>query len=110
MLGRIRSGLLIFFAVFHQEMAEQQRYFRSAFSQRRNMNRENIQTVIKVFAETARAHRFFYVHIRSREHSYINVHHCASTEPGVLPVLQNVQKLSLKVWTHLRNFIEKDCP
>src|ERR1700726_4183066 len=89
-------------------MPEQQRYFRGAFAQRRNMNGENVQTVIKIFTETSRAHSFFHIHVRSSEHSHIHIHHRARTKAGILAVLKNVKKLALKMRTHLRDFIEKD--
>src|ERR1700693_623697 len=74
------------------------------------MNRENVQTVIEVLTEAAGAHGFFHIHVGGREHSHIHVYYSTSTEPRILTVLQNVQKLGLKMRTHLRDFVEKDCP
>src|ERR1700684_4312773 len=89
-------------------MAEQQRNFRGAFAQRWNMNRENIQTVIQVFTKAAGTHGFFHIHISSCQHSHVYIYHRASPEAGVWTILQNVQKLGLKMRTHLRDFIQKD--
>ena len=108
MLRRLGSRLLIFLAVFDQKMAEQQRNFRGALAQRRNVDRKHVQAVIKVLAETAGAHRFLHVHVRGGQNAHVHVDHGARAQPRILAVLQDVQKFCLQVRAHLRDFVEKD--
>src|SRR5580698_8526154 len=89
-------------------MAEQQRDFGGALAQRRNENRENIETIVEVFAEAAGLHGFLNVHVGGGENAHVCFDHVASTEARVLMILEDVEKLGLEVRAHLGDFVEED--
>src|SRR5580698_3841587 len=89
-------------------MAEQQRDFGGALAQRRNENRENIETIVEVFAEAAGLHGFLNVHDGGGENAIVFFDHVTTTETRVLMILEDVEKLGLEVRAHLGDFVEED--
>ena len=104
-------GLLKFLAVLLQKMLEEQRNFRRALAKRWNVDREHVQAVIEIFAESSGLHGFLHGHIRRRKNAHIHGDHAAPAQSRILIVLQHVQQLRLKVRAHLRDFVEeRSCP
>ena len=76
-------------------MPEQQRDLRGAFAQRRHHDRQYIQPVIEVFAETSILHRFLHIHVRGCQYAHIGIDQVPSAKSRILVILQHVQQLRL---------------
>ena len=108
MLRRIGGFLLEFFAVFIQEMAEEQWNFRRSLTQRRHVDRQHVQSVIEVLAQAARFHGLLNFDVRGGKHAHVDSDHVTPAEARVLMILQNVQQLGLEMRAHLGDFVEEN--
>ena len=108
MLRRIGGFLLEFFAIFIQEMAEEQRNFRRSFTQGRHVDRQHVQSVIEVLAQAARFHGLLNFDVGGGKHAHVDSDHVTPAEARVLMILQNVQQLGLEMRAHLGDFVEEN--
>src|ERR1700744_5509890 len=76
-------------AVLVEEVAEQQRDFRGALAQWRNENRENVETVVEIFAEAAGLHGFLDGDVGGGENGAGGFDHVASAKARILVILQD---------------------
>ena len=110
MLGRRLPGFAVFLAVLLQEMLKQQRNFRRALPEWRNVDGQYVQPVIQILAETSRFHGFVHFHVGRRQHAHIRLYHVPPAQPGILMILQNVQQFGLQMRAHFRNFVQENRP
>ena len=89
--------------VFHQR----QNVF-LAFAQRRQKNRDDGQTVIKVLAELVVAHRALQVAVGRSDHAHIHLHIAHATDPADDLVFEHAQQLRLQQRRQLANLVEEE--
>ncbi len=76
-------------------------------AQRRQGQREDIQAIEQVFAETPRRDFFTQVSVRRRQHAHVELNHVATAEAFDLTFLQHAQQLGLQRQAHLGDLVEQ---
>src|SRR5580704_11448548 len=79
------------------------------FTQRRHLNRENVEPVKEIAPERARSDGRFQIAVSSGNHPNIRSDGSSSTDTTELVFLQNAQKSDLGLGRELSDFIEEDC-
>jgi hypothetical protein len=88
-------------------MLDQQRDVLAALSQRRQLHRDDVQPVVKIFAKRAVRNHLRKVGMRRGDHADVNLDCVRITNPLELTFLQHAQQLGLKRGTHRSDFVEK---
>ena len=89
-------------------MFEQDGNFFFAVAQRRQMQRERVQPVVKIFAQTFGRQRFGNIDVGCRENANVDFDHRAAAQSRERLILQYVQQLGLQERRHLADFIQKN--
>ncbi len=90
-----------------QEKTCQVRYVFLPFPQRWNVNRHNVQPVIKVLAKCPLLQRRSQIAIRRRQQPNIDLNRARSSQPLKLTLLKHAQQLHLCRRRHIANLVEK---
>ena len=77
------------------------------FAQRRNMQRGNLEPVIKIFAETSRGNRILQIHVGGSYHANVNNNRTSRTQPNYLALLQHSEQLHLHGERQISDLIQK---
>src|SRR5438094_369662 len=99
----------MFLIEFRDEMLRQQWKVFLAVAQRRQMNGEDGQPIIQIFAQPSFLNRIPRFLVCRRDNADIEFKFLFSSEPADFAVFQNSQKLWLELRGHFSNFIEKQC-
>src|SRR5437762_4343759 len=89
------------------EVPHQKRNILRAFAKRRDLNRENVEPVIKVAAEGALADEFGKILVRGGDHADIHALRAVAAEALKFLLLQDAQQFRLEVEWEVADFIEK---
>src|SRR5436190_11467086 len=81
-----------------------------AITQRRQRDREDGQTVKKIFSECAVLDSFFKVAVCRGNDADVGLDHLLAAHSGEFAVLQHTQQSYLSLRRHLADLIEKKCP
>src|SRR3990167_315818 len=90
-----------------EKMLHQRRQAIQAFAQRRNMQAEHVEAVIKVLAELALGAQFGQVDLGGADHPHIQVNLLVAADPAEAAVLEKAQQLGLQARAHFAHAIEK---
>src|SRR5918995_526151 len=90
-------------------MLHQQRQIVESFSQTRQMNRDYVQAVEKVFAERSVADGCMWVPVSGGENANIDRDVLSTTETMQDAFFDNPQQFCLKQRRHFADFIEQEC-
>src|SRR6516165_7012001 len=88
-------------------MCGQNRDIFFALSQRGNLQWENIETVIKVFAKTARGYLFFQISIGGRDDPHIRLPGSVLAYTFITLLLQNPQQLGLQLQRDFTDLVQE---
>src|SRR5260221_2202971 len=102
------DGLAILAGKFFQEMTDQQRNVFSTAAQGRQVNRDHVQAIEKIFAELAFTYQQVQVNIGCRDDSDIDLELMDSAQVHELTVLQDAQDFGLGFQAHGAYFVEED--
>ena len=80
----------------------------SAFTQRRDVDADDIEPVKKVFAEFPLLDILFQIAIGGGDDADIRLHRLIATDAGVFPLLEHAENLALQGHGHVANFIQKE--
>ena len=78
-----------------------------AVAERRKLHRDNVQTVVKVFAETYFENFFFEVAVGGSNDAHVNVARLVGANGADFVILDNAQKFDLSVQRHVADFVEE---
>src|ERR1700683_5575946 len=78
-----------------------------ALTQRRNVDGDNIQTIIKIFAKGSLFEGLAQIAVGGRDQPHVHFHRARAAEPLKLALLQNAQQLHLRRRRHIADFIKK---
>src|ERR1043165_3927329 len=95
------------FRVLLEEVVNQNRNVFATFAQRRHVDREHVDAVIKVVAETTVSHHRAQVTIRRRNHTHVNAKLVRATDATNLSFLERAQELRLNANVQFRELVEK---
>src|SRR5579884_434164 len=90
------GSFAIVLAVFLKKEFKKYRNLLDALTQRRDMYRDNIQPVKKIFAKHSIGHVALERFVGGRKHSHINPDVALSAEAGKFSILQHMQQLGLQ--------------
>jgi hypothetical protein len=79
-----------------------------ALPQRRDVDRDDAQTVVKVLPEAARPDRLVEVLVRRRDDPRLDRPRAALADPLELPLLEDAQELDLQVERDVPDLVEED--
>ena len=80
-----------------------------ALAQGRDIDWNNIQAIVKIFAESAFFERGAQIAVGRGNQPHIDLDRLRSTQPFKLALLQNAQQLHLRRRRHIADLIEKQC-
>src|SRR5579875_2732974 len=89
-------------------MLHQQRNVLTPFPQRWQMERHDVEPVVKIFAETALAHRLLQVEVGGRNDAHIDLNGLRAANALQLLFLEHAQQLGLRFKRQVADFVEKD--
>src|ERR1043165_9395661 len=95
------------FRVLLEEVVNQNRNVFSTFAQRRHVDREHVDAVIKVVAETTVSHHRAQVTIGRGYHTHVDAKLVRTTDATNLSFLQRAQKFGLNTDVQFRDLVEK---
>ena len=102
------AGKAVFLGYLHGKQAEEQQDVVAAFAERGHLNRDGVQTVVEVFAETALADSLADIHVGGGHHAHIGLHHLLTTHTDVFAALKHTQQAGLGGNGQFAHFVEED--
>src|SRR5688572_6291794 len=90
------------------EVLRQQRDVLATFPQWRHMQRQHVQPIEQIFAETIRRNFLLEFLVGGRQHANVDAMLLRATNAGDLSVLQHAQHLGLSREAHVADFIEEE--
>ena len=96
------------FRMFRDEVLRKGKDFFSALPQRRNLDADNIEAIIQIFAKTTVVDRLLEIAVSSRDHPHIHFDGFPGTQSLKFPVLQHLQQFGLELEIHVADFIQQD--
>src|SRR5690606_36342119 len=78
-----------------------------ALAQWRKTDRNDIEAVVKVFAEEPLPDHLAQIPVRRRNDTHIGLYGRAAADHGVFALLQNAQQAGLSIHRHVADFIEE---
>src|SRR6201997_2567543 len=91
-------------------MFHQGSYVFATIPQRRQGDRENIQTIVQVAAKFLTVHHSLEVPVRSGDEAYVYAMGPTTSKPFEFLFLQNTEELRLQGEWHVADFIKKESP
>src|SRR5437867_871894 len=98
----------IFVAIPSQEMRQQKGHVFPAIAQRRNLEVDYVQAVIKIFAEAALSHQRKELYVGSGYNAHVDSELLGAAEAHEFALLNHAQKLGLRFRTDGGDFIEEN--
>ncbi|CCJ84281.1 hypothetical protein BN133_658 [Cronobacter dublinensis 582] len=92
---------------FKRKRLHQQRNVFRALAQRRQMDREHVQTVIEIASELAVRHHLAQIAVSGGDKPHVGLDDFIAAEPLKLLLLQHAQQLRLEIQRHVAHFIQK---
>ena len=92
------------------EMADQPRDVVTAFSQRRQHDREDVQAVVEVFAEAAVGDHSRQVAVRGRHQAHVHLDRLRAAQALELLLLQHAEQLGLQLRRDVADLVEEQRP
>ena len=93
--------------VFRQEVVGEDRDFFTALTQRRHLDRHDVQPEEEILAELTVRHRALEVAVGGGDDPDVDVHVVLAAEPRELTVLEHLQQLGLQRRAHLADFVQE---
>ena len=90
-----------------REVLGQQRNIFAALAQRRQLQGENHDPVVQIFAEFALLHRFFQIAMGGYDHPHVYPQRFVAANALHFAFFHNAQQLSLHRRRHIADFIQK---
>ena len=78
-----------------------------ALAQRRHIQRQDIQPVIQILAETALGDRLAQSHIGRRNDPHIDADRLTAADPHDLALLQEAQQMALQIHRHVADLVQE---
>ena len=100
--------LLVLLADLLDEVLDEKRDVIGAVAQRRQDDRDDVESVVEVIAERAFADHRLEVAVRRRDDAHIDVYRLLATDAVELLLLQDAQELDLQVLVELSDLVEED--
>src|ERR1019366_10155625 len=79
-----------------------------AFAQRRDVNGNDVEAIIKVLAKSSLFERLAQIAVGGGEQAYVNFHSACAAEAFEFALLQHAEKLDLDCGRNIADFIEKE--
>jgi hypothetical protein len=76
-------------------------------AQRGNLDRRNVNPVVKITAESPFSNHLKYIPVRNGHQAKIHAHGCATAEPFEFLLLEEPQQLGLQLQGNVSHFVEK---
>ena len=92
---------------FEGEGFHQQRNIFRALAQRRQMDREDVQSIVEIVTKLAIGDHLFQIAVSGSDQANVGLDQFIAAQTFKLLLLQNAQQLGLKLQRHVANFIEK---
>ncbi|EDT38258.1 hypothetical protein BamMEX5DRAFT_5957 [Burkholderia ambifaria MEX-5] len=89
------------------EVFDQRRDVAGPLAQRQQAQLHDVEPVVQILAEVARAHRGFEIHVGRRDEPHVDLHGLARADRRHLALLQHAQQLDLRGQRQVAHFIEK---
>ena len=105
--GDFHSCAAILAAEFSQQLCRQQGNIFFPFAQWRDVKRNHVQTVKKIFAEISFGDFFFQIFIGGGNQTHIDANGLGSADGGELLLVERAQHLGLGLQAHIANFVEE---
>src|SRR5258708_28000458 len=99
---------VILLAELLNEMADQQRNIFFSLPQCRDSDREHIEPIVQIGSKLLFSHHCFQIAIRCRNEAGIGPESARAAQALELALLQNAQKLRLKLQGNFPDFIQED--
>ena len=99
---------MILLVVLAQEVVHEQRDGVHALAQRRQMDGDDVEPVVQVFAEAPVPDRLLEVAVGGRDHTRVDAHVALAAETREFPVLEHLEQLRLQRRVHLADLVEED--
>src|ERR1700730_6321834 len=106
--GEVTQRLVVFLAVAGEEMREERGNIFAAIAQRRQLQVNDIQAVIKIFAEAAFADQGEEFHVGSGDDAYVDLDLLGATEAHEFALLNYAEELGLRFRANGGDFVKKD--
>ena len=100
--------LLVLLAELLEEVLDQQRNIFAPVAQRRQIDVDDVQPVVKIFAEFLLFHHLAQIRIGGGQNPHIHLHDFVRTERRELLLLNHAQQLGLRLRPDRADFIEED--
>jgi hypothetical protein len=101
------DGLVVDAVELVEEPLDEERHVLAAVPQRRQLDREDVQPVVEILAQLARAHRVPRVLVGRGDDADVHRLFLASAEPAEAPLLEHAQQLDLRGRLHLGDLVEE---
>ncbi len=88
-------------------MFRQRQNVTGPFVQSRPAQREDVETIVEIFAKQAILYRFFQIPVAGGDDPHIQRDHLATTEPLHLFLLQHPQQFGLQPLIHLGDLVKQ---
>src|SRR5439155_16845449 len=102
-----RRGLAITLRQIAQNVGRQKWDVLAALRQRRQVQRNDVQPVIKIFAETPARPLFLEIAVRGRYHAHVDGYRLSRSDRPHFAFLQHAQQLDLQGQRHVANFVKE---
>src|SRR6267142_576095 len=89
--------------IFHQ-----QSNILSSLSKRRNLNRENLESIKQITTEGSAGYRSIQITIRGGDHTNVDLDGLRSTDPLEFPFLKDSQQCNLRVRRQFAHFVQEN--
>ena len=100
--------LAVFAGKFFQKMTDKAGNVFTTAAQRRQINRNHVQAIVKVFAELAFAHQHVQINVGGRDQANIDLQFMDAAQMHELAVLDHAQNLRLGFKAHGADLIQED--
>src|SRR5262249_564584 len=97
-------------AVLRYEMVNKRRHVASAIAEGRDIDRNNVEPIIQVFAESTVFDHSLEIAICRRDHSHVDLHGLGGADAHDLFLLQRAKQLGLHAYVQISDLIEKQRP
>ena len=108
--GNVQNRFVHAAAEFLNEVTHKQRNIFATIAQCRNLNRENVQTIVKVAAKRAVRHQPTQIGVRRCNDANIHANRPRRAQPFELLLLQHAQQLRLQLQGNVAYLVQKNCP
>ena len=106
-LGRVDLAFLIGLpGNLLQEMRDQQRDVFAPIVERRQLDVDDVQSVVKIFAEATFAHELLQIAVRRRDDAHVDLHCFGAADRAHLVLLQHAQQFDLQPHRHVADFVQ----